>query len=179
MDRAFKYETPLWGARLICLIYLCVSMLFFSAFYHYESWSDNSPVFFKYFFVFLSMVFLFVSLKPSNRMGWVYFSANDMGLYFPLSALYNESSKDLHIPWNKVGNIKSEMLYGNTKGISLEVLLSDDDISFYFEAHSRVNKILGFNCKRNGFYVIGYASNLFQGTEKVALTLNQLKSKNV
>ncbi len=179
MEKTFRYETPIWGARLLCIIYLCISIGFFCTYYNYETWAGNSEAFLKYFFLIFSVIFLFISLKPSNRKGWVYFSANDKGLYFPFANSYLDSLPELHVPWENVGDIKSEVLYGGTNGISIELLLSDDEVNLYCKGVKLVNKLLGFDCKRNGFYVIAYANNTFQSASKVILILNQLKSKNI
>ena len=60
----FKYETPPWGAKLICFCYLVVSCLMLFAFYTYGNWAVNSPVVFKYIFVMLGLIFMFSALKP-------------------------------------------------------------------------------------------------------------------
>lgn len=177
MSRSFRYETPKWGARLLCTIYFSISVIFFFAYFNYETWANNTVYLLKYFLALLSVVFLIVSLKPGNSRGWVYFSADDKGLYFPLGRSYSESSTDLFVPWAKVGEIKSEMLYNRIKGVSLELLLSDDQLNHCFKEYMQVNKILGFDYKRNGYHVIAYANNLFQTVNHVVEILNQLKNK--
>ncbi len=178
MENHFNYETPPWGAKLICAVFFCVSVFLFSIYYNFEAWLGSSTPFIKFFILILSIVFLLVVLKPSNRKGWVYFSANDNGLYFPLNCQEVDSSQ-LHVPWSKVGTIKKETLYHRTHGITIELQLSDDEVNFYFKDLKIVNKILGFNFKRNGFYVIGYSNNAFQKRSQVVHTLNEIKRINI
>ena len=177
MKRLFRYETPKWVARLLCITYCCIGILFFLAYYHYDVWAEGAVSFLKYFFAFLSVVFLIISLKPSNSRVWIYFSADDKGLYFPLGRSYQESPADLLIPWHKIGEIKSETIYYGIKGISLELLLTDEQFNRHFKQYSQVNKILGFDLKRRDFYVVAYANNIFQSVNSVVETLNQLKAK--
>ena len=178
MEKKFNYETPPWGAKLICAVYFCISLFFFSIYYNFESWIGNSPAFIKYFILMLSIVFLLVVLKPSNRRGWVYFSANDKGLYFPFDC-QKVASPELLVPWSKVGVIKKETLYNGVYGITIELKLSDDEVNSHFKNLKRLNKFLGFEFKRNGFYVIGYSNNSFQKISDVVFTLNEIKSKNI
>lgn len=178
MDKPFNYETPPWGAKLICVIYFCVAVFFFSIYYNFGTWFGGAPVFIKYFILLLSIVFLLVALKPSNRKGWIYFSANNEGLYFPVNC-QNKTSSALHVPWSRVGCIKQETLYNHTHGITIGLKLSDDEVNSYFKDLKMVNKYLGFNVKRNGFYVVGYANNAFQNKSDVVRTLNRIKCKSI
>lgn len=81
------------------------------------------------------------------------------------------------MPWAKVGEIKSEMLYNRIKGVSLELLLSDEQLNRNFKEYMQANKILGFDCKKNGYHVIAYTNNLLQTVNHVIEVLNQLKNK--
>ena len=178
MENNFNYETPPWGAKLICSAYFCVSVFFFSIYYNFESWIGSSPAFIKFFILMLSVVFLLGVLKPSNRRGWVYFSASDKGLYFPLDCQKIESP-ELHVPWSKVGVIQKETLYHAVYGITIELKLSNEEVNSHFKDLKMVNKFLGFSFKRNGFYVIGYSNNAFQNRDEVVSTLNEIKRTNI
>tara|TARA_R110000744_G_scaffold7843_1_gene26825 strand:+ start:438 stop:968 length:531 start_codon:yes stop_codon:yes gene_type:complete len=175
----FKYETPPWGAKLICFAYLAISCLMMIAFSTYESWAANSPIILKYIFVILSLTFLLPALKPSNWQGWVYFSADDRGLNFPTSFDEAKNKSSLNVTWKNVGIIKSEILYGNVRGISIELNISQTDIDSHFGKVVLTNKLLGFNQKRGVFFVISYANNAFQNVSNVVDSLNEVKRSNI
>ncbi|MBU2955001.1 hypothetical protein [Marinobacter sp. F3R08] len=175
----FKYETPPWGARLICFSYFIVSFCMLIAFYTYNNWSGNSPVIFKYVFLMLGLVFLVPALKPGNWKGWVYFSADNNGLSFPASFNESKNKLSLGVPWENVGIIKSETLYGNVRGISIELKISKDDIESHFGEVDRTNKFLGFDQKRGDYFVVAYANNAFQRVSSVVDSLNAIKRQNL
>ena len=175
----FKYETPPWGAKLICFVYLAVSCLALFAFSTYDSWAGNSPIILRYIFIILGLAFLIPALKPRNWQGWVYFSADNIGLNFPLSYFEAENKSSLNVAWGNVGSIKSETLYGNVKGISIELNISQADIDSHFGKVTLTNKLLGFSQKRGDFYVIAYANNSFQKVSSVVDSLNAVKCSNI
>ncbi|MBB1440188.1 hypothetical protein H5202_16200, partial [Shewanella sp. SG41-4] len=55
---------------------------------------------------------LFVSIKPKNWKGWVYFTADDYGVHFSSPLSQGKEQTFLDVKWDNVGNIKSEALYG-------------------------------------------------------------------
>ena len=175
----FKYETPPWGAKLICFCYLVVSCLMLFAFYTYGNWAGNSPVVFKYIFVMLGLIFVFPALKPSNWRGWVYFSADNRGISFPTSFDEVNNQSSLHVAWENVGVIKSETLHGQVKGITIELNISQADIDLHFRKADLTNKLLGLNNKRGNYFVIAYANNAFQKVSRVVNTLNEIKRSNI
>ncbi|MEW6995749.1 hypothetical protein AADZ84_15980 [Colwelliaceae bacterium MEBiC 14330] len=175
----FKYETPPWGAKLICIAYLAVSYLMLLTFSTYEEWAGSSPAVIKYTFAILSFVFILPVLKPSNWRGWVYFSADNKGISFPTSFSEAKNNSSLNVAWQNVGAIKSEILYGNVRGISIELSISQAEIDQYFGKNALTNKLLGFNQKRNGFFVIAYANNAFQTISSVVDSLNEIKRSNI
>ncbi|WP_342806042.1 hypothetical protein [Alteromonas sp. M12] len=178
MNRTFKYETPSWGAKLICSVYALISGALLIAYVTYEGWSDNSLWVLKYTFVFLGLAFLFVSLKPSNWKGWVYFTADDNGIHFPSSPSSDESAS-LDVSWENVGNIKREKLYGGVYGISIELKISQLDVETHFRNVANSNKILGFNQMRGEYFVIAYANNAFQKLPDVIQQLIDIKGANI
>lgn len=175
----FKYETPPWGAKLICFVYLAISFLALIAFSTFDSWAGNSPIILKNVFAILGLTFLIPAVRPSNWQGWVYFSADNFGLSFPTS--YNEArnKSSLKVAWRNVGSIKSEILYGNARGISIELNISQADIDSHFGNVTLTNKILGFSQKRGDYYVIAYANNAFQSVSSVVDSLNEVKCSNI
>lgn len=175
----FKYETPPWGAKLICFIYLAVSCCMLIVFSAYENWAGNSPIAFKYIFAILDLVFLIPALKPSNWRGWVYFSADNRGINFPTSLDEAKNHSSLNVTWENVGIIKSETLYGNVRGLSIELNISQTDIDSYFGKVALANKLLGFNHKRGNFFVISYANNAFQKISSVVDSLNEIQRQNI
>ena len=179
MNRVFKYETPAWGAKLICLIYVLVSGALFLTYATYESWADNSPRGFKYAFLILGLVFLVVSLKPTNWKGWVYFTADYNGIHFPLASSSNEEPTFFDVKWENVGNIKREKLYGGVYGISIELKISQLEVDAYFSNVASTNKILGFNQVRGDYFVIAYANNAFQKLPEVVNQLIKIKGANI
>ena len=179
MTEKFKFETPSWGAKLICLVYLIIAALLLITSYTYHQWSGNSPAAFKYFFLILGGVFLFVSLKPSNHKGWVYFSADNKGIHFSPNLWTKVEMGPLLVTWDKVGIIKREALYNNYMGLSIELAISQLEIDTYFNDVALTKKILGFSQKRNGFFVVAYSNNAFQKITNVISTLNQMKSENL
>ena len=174
----FKYETPPWGAKLICFVYLTISCVMLIAFSTYDSWAGN-PLFLKYMFIILGLGFLFVALKPSNWQGWIYFSADNRGINFPTSFSEVKNQSSLNVAWENVGTIKSEILYGNVRGISIELNISQTDIDSYFGETAFTNKLLGCNEKRGDFFVIAYAKNVFQNITSVVDSLNEIKHSNI
>ncbi|MDB2705440.1 hypothetical protein N9Y67_02740 [Pseudomonadota bacterium] len=112
----FKYETPPWGAKLICFVYITISCVMLIAFSTYESWAGNSPIVLKYIFIIVGLPFLLAALKPNNWQGRGYFSADSRGLNFPTSFSEAENQSSLNVTWKNVGIIKSEILYGNVRG---------------------------------------------------------------
>jgi hypothetical protein len=179
MNRLFKYETPAWGAKLICSVYFLVSALFLVAYWAYESWAGNSPWALKYAFLILGLVFLLISLKPTNWKGWVYFTADDYGLHFPSSPSPSEDPTFLDIQWGNVGNIKCEKLYGGVNGISIELKIPQREVDMHFGNVASANKILGFNQMRGEFFVIAYANNSFQKLPAVVKQLLEIKRENI
>jgi hypothetical protein len=175
----FKYETPPWGAKLICFVYLAISCLALITFSTFDSWAGNSPTILKYVFVILGLAFLISAVKPSNWQGRVYFSADNIGLSFPTS--YNEAKNksSLKVAWGNVGSIKSEILYGNVRGISIELNISQTDIDSHFGKVTLTNNLLGFSQKRGDYYVIAYANNSFQSVSSVVDSLNAVKCSNI
>lgn len=176
MNRVFKYETPAWGAKLICSVYALVSGVFLLA---YGSWADNSPWLLRYAFLILGLVFLLVALKPSNWKGWVYFTADDNGIHFPSSLSPSEEPTVLDVSWDNVGDIKHEKLYGGEYGISIELKISQLEIDDYFSNVAKAKKILGFNQMRGEYFVIAYANNSFQKLPDVVNQLIDIKCKNI
>lgn len=179
MTKPFKYETPPWGAKLICLVYFLVSSLLLLAYATYSSWAENAPSALQYVFLIVGIAFLFVSLKPATWKGWVYFTADDNGLYFPTKLTKANQQPHLNVPWSNVGIIQVEALYGAVNGVSIELNISKYDLDLYFGDSGQTNKILGFNQKRGDYYVIAYANNTFQKLSDVVHTLNKLKSANL
>lgn len=118
-------------------------MLF--AFSTYGSWAGNSPVFLKYIFVILGLLFLLPVLKPTNWHGFVYFTADNNGLNFPTSFNEANNKSTLCVAWKDVGLIKSENLYSQVKGVSIELNISQTDINSHFENAALTNKLLGFD----------------------------------
>jgi hypothetical protein len=162
MNRIFKYETPAWGAKLICVVYLLVSVGLLIAFNSFDNWASNSPLILKYVFLIVGSVFLFVSLKPTNWKGSVYFIVDDNGIHFPSSLSSSEEPTCLYVKWENIGSIKRETLYGGVYGVSIELKISHNEIESHFSQVTRANKILGFNQMRGDYYVIAYANNAFQ-----------------
>ncbi len=179
MNRVFKYETPAWGAKLICTVYVLVSGAFLIAYGSYESWAGNSPWVLKYAFLILGLVFLFVALKPSNWKGWIYFTADDSGMHFPSSPSSNEEPIFLDVSWANVGNIEREKLYGGVYGISIELKISQLEVDTHFSNVASTNKILGFNQMRGEYFVIAYANNAFQKLPAVIKQLIDIKRANI
>jgi hypothetical protein len=179
MNRVFKYETPAWGAKLICSAYCLVSGLFLVAYGTYESWASNSPWALKYAFLILGLVFFLVSLKPTNWKGWVYFTADDDGIHFPSSPSPSEEPTFLDIKWVNIGNIKREKLYGGVYGISIELKIPQREVDRHFGNVARANKILGFNQMRGEYFVIAYANNSFQKLPAVVKQLLEIKRENI
>jgi hypothetical protein len=179
MNRVFKYETPAWGAKLICSVYVLVSGALLLAYGTYESWAGNSPWVLKYAFLILGLVFLLVSFKPSNWIGWIYFTADDNGIHFPSSPSPSEESIFLDVSWENVGNIKHEKLYGGVYGISIELKISQLEVDTHFSNVARTNKILGFNQMRGEYFVIAYANNAFQKLPAVIKQLIDIKRANI
>ncbi len=175
----FRYETPSWGAKLICFVYLAISCLMLFSFSTYESWATNSPNILKYIFVILGFIFMLPALKPSNWQGLVYFSADNKGLSFPTSFYEGKNKSSLSVSWENVGIIKSETLYGNVRGISIELNVSQSDIESHFGKVALTNKLLGFNQRRGDFFVVAYANNAFQNVSNVVNSLNEVKRKNI
>lgn len=179
MNRVFKYETPVWGARLICLAYFLVSVIFFISYWTYESWASNSPWFLKYFFLVLGLFFLLVSLKPKNRKGWVYFTADAYGLHFPSSSSQSDDPVFLDVAWKDVGNIKREKVYGNAYGVSIELKITQNEIDSHFYNEVRANKILGCSQMRGEYFVIAYGNNAFQKIPHAIEQLLAIKRANI
>jgi hypothetical protein len=179
MNRVFKYETPAWGAKLICSAYFLVSGIFLVSYGTYESWAGNSPWALKYAFLILGLLFLLVSLKSTNWKGWVYFSADDYGIHFPSSPSPSEEPTFLDVSWENVGNIKREKLYGGVYGISIELKISQKEVDAHFSNVARANKILGFNQMRGEYFVIAYANNAFQKLPAVVNQLLEIKGANI
>ncbi len=146
----------------------------------YESWTGNSPLVLKYAFLILGLLFLLVSLKPTNWKGWVYFTADDYGIHFPsLQPSPSEEPTFLDVSWDNVGNIKREKLYGGVYGLSIELKISQRDVDKHFSNVARANKILGFNQVRGEYFVIAYANNAFQKLPAVVNQLLEIKSENI
>jgi hypothetical protein len=179
MNRVFKYETPAWGAKLICSVYVLVSGVFLLAYGTYESWAGNSPWVLEYAFLILGLVFLLVSLKPTNWKGWVYFTADDSGIHFPFSPSPSEEPIFFDVKWDNVGNIKREKHYGGVYGISIELKISQLEVDTHFSNAASTNKILGFNQMRGEYFVIAYANNAFQKLPAVVNQLIDIKCKNI
>ena len=179
MNRVFKYETPPWGAKLVCSIYILISGVFLVAYDTYGSWAGNSPWALKYVFLILGLVFLLISLNPKNWKGWVYFIADDNGIHFPSTPSRSEAPKFLDVKWENVGNIKQEKLYGGVYGISIELKISQRDVDMHFSRVARANKILGFNQMRGEYFVIAYANNAFQKLPAVVSKLLDMKDANI
>jgi hypothetical protein len=179
MNRTFKYETPPWGAKLICSAYFLISGVFMTSYGTYESWAGNSPWALKYFFLILGLVFLFMSLKPKNWKGWVYFSADDYGIHFPSSPSPMENPTFLDVSWENVGNIKQEKLYGGVYGVTIELKISQREVEENFSNEALANKILGFSQKRGEYFVIAYANNAFQKLPAVVHQLLDMKKAKI
>ncbi len=179
MNRVFKYETPAWGAKLICLAYFLVSAGFWIAYGTYERWAGNAPWVFKYAFLILGLVFLLVLSKPTNWKGWVYFTADDHGIHLPSSPSPSEEPTFLNVSWNNVGNIKREKLYGGVYGVSIELKMSQREIGEHFSNVARESKVLGFNQMRGEYFVIAYANNAFQKPDAVVNQLLDIKGANI
>jgi hypothetical protein len=179
MNRIFKYETPAWGAKLICFFYMLVSVVFFIAFSTYEDWSANSPWLLKYVFLIVGLIFLLVPLNPKNWKGWVYFTADDYGIHFPSSYSPSDELTFLDVKWKNVGNINKEQIYGGIYGVSIELKISQSEIDSYFSNVTSANKILGFNQMRGDYYVIAYANNAFQKIAYVVEHLSAIKGENL
>lgn len=173
----FKYETPPWGAKLICSVYLIISCLMLAAFSTYHNWSGNSPAVFKYIFAVFGLIFLLPLAKPSNWYGCVYFSADSKGLNFPASFNEKHNESSLNVSWENVGSIQSEILYGNMRGISIELNIPQSAVDSYFGDVAITNKLLGVSQKRGNFFVIAYANNAFQSVASVVESLNKVKRK--
>ncbi|MBT1449795.1 hypothetical protein KJ365_02800 [Glaciecola sp. XM2] len=178
MNRVFKYETPAWGAKAICFAYFLISGIFLLCFWTYDVWAGNAPSALKYALFIMGLVFLLVSLKPSNWKGWVYFLADDDGIHFPSSPSQSEASANLDVSWEHVGNIQREKLYGGVYGLSIEVKIPQQVANGYFSNVARANKVLGFNQMRGEYFVIAYANNAFQSLPDVVNQLLKIKGEN-
>lgn len=179
MNRVFKYETPAWGAKLICSAYFLVSVILLISYGTYENWAGNSPWLLKYFFLILGLMFLLVSLKPKSWKGWVYFIADDNGLHFPSSPSPSDKPTFLNVKWEDVGIIKKEKLRGNEIGVTIELKITRTEIDSYFRNVARANKILGCNQMRGEYFVIAYGNNAFQKISHVVKQLLAIKSQNI
>jgi hypothetical protein len=175
----FKYETPPWLAKLICFVYLVFSCLFFVTFSTYDNWAGNSPDIFKYLFIILALVFSLPALKFRNWRGWVYFTADNQGLNFPTTFDHASNINSFNVAWENVGAIKSEILYGNVRGVSIELNISKTDIDLYFRQYALAKKILGINHKRGCYFVVAYGNKSFQKISDVVTTLNDIKRTNI
>lgn len=176
IDILFKYETPSWGAKLICALYALLALPSFIAFYTYDQWAGDAPTILSYLILLVGIVFILSALKPSNWKGWIYFMADEKGLYFPHEEQQPAEDTSLFVPWEHVGTIRTERLYGGKSGLSIEIDTNFDDLEHHFSRQRLVNKLLGFNQERNGYYVVAYANNGFQGLDQVVDTLCRLKN---
>ena len=121
------YGTPLWAVRLMLIVTLLLSGLFFTMAYHYDEWMVKEPVFFKYFFYFLGITFFAGGISPRNWQKWTCFAATKEGLMFPSDVPLKKHSIWLLVPWEHVGEIKLTRFLGGTRGPSIEILISSDE----------------------------------------------------
>jgi hypothetical protein len=158
---------------------MLLSGIFLFSFSAYDRWAADSPSILRYAFLILGLIFLFVSIKPKNWKGWVYFTADDYGVHFSSPLSQGKEQTFLDVKWDNVGNIKSEALYGGVNGISIELKVSQIDVDLYFSETARANKILGFNQMRGDFFVVAYSNNAFQKIPNVVLRLKEIKTKKL
>ena len=120
--------------------------------------------------------FLAAGMRPRNWQQWTYFTASAEGLAFPSDVPLTKSSTWLIVPWNRVGEIKVSRFIRNTKGPSIEVLISENEKDKYFPEKRVMENIFGNPANDINYTVVGY-SNAFINKERTVRIINELKQK--
>ena len=170
----FWYGTPLWAVRIMLIVSIILSGLFFTMAYSYDSWATNNPAFIKYFIYVLSISFLAAGVRPRNWQQWTYFAATKEGLVFPSDVPLRKHSTWLLVPWDRVGEIKITRFLGGTRGPSIEILIGPEEKQRYFPEKRIMENVFGNPASNKRYTVVGYSTGFINKEHAVKL-LNEIK----
>lgn len=169
---SFTYATPVWGIRLILFIFTLFGLGMGWLAYNFETLLPGEPVGFKYFFWTVAGVAALVVLRPSKHRRQAQFIADRNGVTFPARQI-----PDLHVGWERIGEIRLGLVDAEWDGFSIEMRLTDDEIKTYFNT-IRLTKKFHLQPLRNkeGYFSVGFA-DAFVNRRKAVGILNQIKAQ--
>ena len=167
----------MWAVALLCCIAIGFSALCFIGVYQWNQGAGDDPVFLKWFLFLLGCVFFIVGVKPANWKPWRFFFADKEGIHFPSRCPETSNTEWLVVPWAHVGEVKEEIFKGRYKGLSIELLLQDDQINRFFHDIRLTRIYLGYPVREGGYFKVGYI-NPFESTHEVVDALNYFKNKH-
>ncbi len=136
MNNEIIYEIPKWGIRLLILVVSAMALGFVLLGATYDTWSTDSPTWFKYFFYVISFFASVSTYRLISWRRWIYFKANTLGMSFPCPKLKECDSEYLFIPWANIKNIKVKKFLSTagstTNGVSIDVKVSLKNRNQYF-----------------------------------------------
>ncbi len=169
----FVYQTPPWAIKLILMIFFLVGCLFAWLAYNFQTFFPQENVFFQYFIGFLSLAFLFSVGHPRNHRLIPQFIADARGILFE-----GENKKeDLLVPWDRIGQIQIDKVDGEWDGLTIAMLIEDNEIKRNFRSIKLAKKILRHPLRNSeGYFVIGFA-DAFVNRKRTVQILNEMKSE--
>ena len=173
----YFYEAPIWVVAILCSFAVVVSVACFMMFWNWQQWNSVEPQIIRWLFLVMALGFLVAGIKPTNWKRWRYFYADDAGIHFPSECPETKDTEWLIVPWKQVGEIKKDVFYSRYKGPSIELLLSDDEITRFFRGLRLTKMFLAEDIVQNGYFTVGY-SNAFKSADNAVRTLNEYKSKH-
>lgn len=176
LSHDYDYETPVWAVVLLSVLSLVFGLVAFWGFSCWAECAGDSPQFIKWLFLAISLVFLAAGIRPGNWRPWKYFYADKAGMHFPSECPATRDTDWLTVPWSRVGSIKVGVFANRTKGPSIELRLTDQEIERYFNDIRMTKMFLSGEVRNNGYFQVGY-STVFKNADKAVAILNELKKR--